>query len=226
MVQLNSRYFILRGEYMSICYIVCSLDCKLDFEPTENDYVIGADRGYQILKEQNKRIDLIVGDFDSSNEPTDSYKVIKYPIMKDETDSAIAIKHAIEKCYKKIVIYGAIGGTLDHTIANISLICKYAEKGIDISLVDGENVVFAISNSKISFSDKANGRISVFSHNDISYGVYETGLLYSLDNYSLDNKTSLGSGNSFIGKEAIISVENGTLLIYTSKNNFDNYLTK
>lgn len=211
---------------MNICYIVCSLDCVLDFAPGESDYVIGADRGYKTLMEQSKRIDLVVGDFDSACEPTDFENVIKYPVMKDETDSAIAIKHALEKGYNKIVIYGAVGGTLDHTIANISLICKYAEMGIDISLIDGENVIFAISNTKISFSSQATGRISVFSHKDISHGVTEKGLLYSLDNYDLDNKTSLGSGNSFIGNEAEISVKDGTLLIYTSKNNFDNYLTK
>lgn len=211
---------------MNTCYIACALDCVLDFEPDNSDFVIGADRGYQMLLEQGKRIDLIIGDFDSGVYPKDANNVLKYPVEKDETDSAIAIKHAIDKGYKKIVIYGAVGGTLDHTIANISLICKYAEKGIDISLVDGENVVFAISNAKISFSSKASGRISVFSHTDISYGVCEKGLLYTLDNYDLDNKTSLGSGNSFIGENAEISVRKGTIIIYTSKNNFDNYLTR
>ena len=215
-----------RGDKMNTCYIACALDCVLDFEPDNSDFVIGADRGYQMLLEQGKRIDLIIGDFDSGVYPKDANNVLKYPVEKDETDSAIAIKHAIDKGYKKIVIYGAVGGTLDHTIANISLICKYAEKGIDISLVDGENVVFAISNAKISFSSKASGRISVFSHTDISYGVCEKGLLYTLDNYDLDNKTSLGSGNSFIGENAEISVRKGTIIIYTSKNNFDNYLTR
>ena len=91
---------------------------------------------------------------------------------------------------------------------------------------DGENAIFALHNGQICFSNKAKGRISVFSHNDVSKGVCEKGLLYSLDNYDLDNKTSIGSGNSFIGKKAEISVDNGTLLIYTSKKNLDCHLTK
>lgn len=210
---------------MNTCYIVCALDCILDFVPDESDFVIGADRGCQILKEQGIRIDLAVGDFDSGKEPID-VSVIRYPVKKDETDGAIAIKHAIENGYNKIRMYGAIGGLLDHTIAIISTMCLYAEKGVDIALIDGDNVIFALHNGKIGFSSLANGRISVFSHTDNSYGVYEKGLLYTIDNFTLDNKTSLGSGNSFIGKEAEISVKEGTLLIYTSKNNFDNYLTK
>lgn len=210
---------------MNICYIVCALDCQLDFEPDQGDFVIGADRGCQILKSQGKRIDLAVGDFDSGDIP-DIENVIKYPVKKNETDGAIAIKHALERGYSKIRIYGAIGGLLDHTIAIISLVALYAEKGVDITLIDGENCFFAIHNGAVCFTEKASGRISVFSHTDNSYGVYEKGLLYTLDNYALDNKTSLGSGNSFIGKKSEISVKEGTLLIYTSKNNLDNYLTK
>ncbi|MBE6663917.1 MAG: thiamine diphosphokinase [Ruminococcaceae bacterium] len=214
-----------RGDKMNTCYIACALDAKLDFIPDETDLVIGADRGCQVLLSQGKRIDLAVGDFDSGEVPN-SVSVIKYPVKKDETDGAIAIKHAIEKGYNKIRMYGAIGGLLDHTIAIISTMCFYAEKGVDIALIDGENVVFAIHNKKICFSKEANGRISVFSHTDKSFGVFEKGLLYTIDNFTLDNKTSLGSGNSFIGCESEISVDEGTLLIYTSKNNFDNYLTK
>ena len=211
---------------MNTCYIACALDCTLDFTPDNTDFVIGADRGYYTLKNQGKRVDLVVGDFDSSQAPLDFENIVKYPVKKDETDGAIAIKHAIEKGYKKIRVYGAIGGLLDHTIAIISVICSYAEKGIDIALIDGENAIFALHNGKICFSNKAKGRISVFSHNDVSKGVCEKGLLYSLDNYDLDNKTSIGSGNSFIGKKAEISVDNGTLLIYTSKENLDYHLTK
>ena len=211
---------------MNTCYIVCALDCVLDFKPDDTDLVIAADRGYEVLRSQGIRVDLAVGDFDSSTAPSDIENVIKYPKEKDETDSALAISHALASGYKKIRIYGAVGGLFDHTYAIMSLVCYYAELGVDISLIDGENVLFAIHNEKVNFSSEAKGRISVFSHTDLSYGVTEKGLLYSLDNYTLDNKTSLGSGNSFVCKDSEISVKDGTLLIYTSKNNFENYLTK
>ncbi len=210
---------------MNTCYIVCALDSTLDFIPDQGDFVIGADRGYEILKNQQKRIDLVVGDFDSLGKIPTCENIIKFPVKKDDTDSALAIKHAVSLGYKKIVVYGAIGGCLDHTIANLAHIANYTEKGVDISFIDNENIIFALHNSSISFSSEASGRISVFSFNDNSEGVFEKGLLYELDNYTLTNQIPLGVSNEFIGKKAEISVSNGTLIIYTSKNNIK-YLTK
>ncbi len=211
---------------MNTCYIVCALDCTLDFMPDESDLVIGADRGYHILKSQGKRIDLALGDFDSSNMPIDFENVIKYPVMKDETDGALAIKEALLRGYNKIRMYGAIGGLLDHTMAIVGEAVKYAENGVDIAFYSGDNSVLPLHNSSVRFDKGASGRISVLSYSSLSRGVTIKGLLYTLDKCDLDNKTSLGSGNSFDGREAEISVEDGTLLIYTSKNNFQNHLTK
>ena len=211
---------------MKTCYISCALDCKIEISPQKNDLVIGADKGYFTLVENGIRPDAVIGDFDSYTGEIDCEKVIKFPVKKDDTDSALAIKYAEEQGYKNIVVFGAIGGLLDHTIANIALASQYAKKGINIAFVDGENVLFAICNGKISFDEKAMGRISVFSFDEKSVGVYEKGLLYSLENASLENSIPLGVSNEFIGEKSEISVENGTLLIYTSKNNFENHLTR
>ena len=210
---------------MNTCYIVCALDCTLDFIPDESDLVIGADRGYHILKSQGKRIDLALGDFDSSSQPIDFENVIKFPVMKDETDGAIAIKEATKRGYKRIRMYGAVGGLIDHTLAIIGEAVKYVEGGIDFAFYSGESSILPLHNSRVSFDSGASGRISVLSYSDFSRGVTIKGLLYALENYELSNKTSLGSGNSFIGRKAEISVSDGTLLICTSKNNLENHLT-
>lgn len=211
---------------MNTCYIVCALDAPLDFTPDESDLVIGADRGYRILKEQGKRIDLALGDFDSSNEPLDFENVIIHPVMKDETDGALAIKEAILRGYNRIRMYGAVGGLIDHTLAIIGEAVKYCEGGIDFAFYSGENSIYPLHNSKLSFDEGARGRVSVLSYSSVSYGVSIKGLLYTLENHTLDNKTSLGSGNSFCAQASEISVENGTLLICTEKNNLENHLTK
>ena len=147
-------------------------------------------------------------------------------MKKDDTDSALAIKYAYEHGYKKIVVFGAIGGALDHTLANVALASRYAQLGIDISFVDGDNVLFSICNSSISFNENAQGRISVFSFGDTAKGVCEKGLMYELDNAVLENSTPLGVSNEFVGVPATVSVADGTLLIYTSKFNYENCLTK
>ena len=211
---------------MNTCYIVCALDCDLDFIPDKSDLVIGADRGYSTLVKNQIKPDIAIGDFDSYTGEIECESIIKFPVKKDFTDSALAIEYAISKGYKKIIVYGAIGGALDHTLANIALIADYTKKGIDISFVDGKNTVFALYNGNVSFTEEAKGRISVFSYSDISIGVTEKGLLYEISNVMLKNIVPLGVSNEFIDKKAEISVENGVLVIYTTKENYEKYLTK
>lgn len=211
---------------MNTCYIVCALDCKLDFKPDDSDIVIGADRGYLTLVENQIKPDIAIGDFDSYKGKIQCENIIKYPVKKDFTDSALAIEKAMSMGYKKIVVYGAIGGLLDHTLANIALLSEYTKKGFEISFVDGENVVFALYNNKVIFSKEASGRISVFSYTDESNGVCEKGLLYELDNAILKNTVPLGVSNEFIGRSAEISIKEGILIVYTSKENYKKYLTR
>ena len=211
---------------MKTCYIACALDCKIDFKPKNDDLIIGADRGYFTLVENGFVPQIAIGDFDSYTGKIDCENTIVYPVKKDFTDSALAIEYAMQNGYRKIVVFGGIGGDLDHTIANISLVGKCAKDGVDVTFVDGENVLFAVYNSKVLFDREAKGRISVFSFNDTALGVYERGLLYSLENATLENQIPLGVSNEFVGCEAEISVSDGTLLIYTSRQNFENHLTK
>lgn len=211
---------------MNTCYICCALDCKIDIVPDEADLVIGADRGYLVLLKNGINPSVVIGDFDSYDGEIICEDIIKFPVKKDYTDSELAVKYAIDKGYSKIVIYGAIGGALDHTIANISLLASYSKQGIDIALVDGESVLFAITNSSAEFDERATGRISVFSFDDKAFGVFEKGLLYELEDAVLENKIPLGVSNEFVGKKSSVCVQSGTLILYTSKENYENHLTR
>ena len=211
---------------MNTCYIVGALDCELDFIKDSTDLLIGADNGYSTIVKKGMKPDVVIGDFDSYAGEIDCDNVIKYPVKKDDTDTALSIKYAIENGYKSIVVYGAIGGMLDHTIANLQHLAFYSKKDIDISFIDGENVIFALTNQRITFSKEATGRISVFSFDDLVFGVTEKGLMYTLDDKCLNNVCPLGVSNEFIGKKSEVGVTGGTILVYTSKNNYDKYLTK
>jgi len=57
------------------------------------------------------------------------------------------------------------------------------------------------------------GYISVFSLDTESKGVTETGMKYSIDNYTMKNNFPIGVSNEFTGKNSSISVLDGTLLI-------------
>ena len=47
---------------MKTCYIVCALDCTLDFNISDEDIVIAADKGYEQLKKSGYRPNVVIGD--------------------------------------------------------------------------------------------------------------------------------------------------------------------
>lgn len=199
---------------MNICYIFGALDTAIaDFKPQESDLIIAADGGYSTLKKLNIKPDLVVGDFDSLGETPENENIIKYPIKKDDTDTLLAVKTGLEKGYKTFVIYGAIGGRLDHTVATIQTATFVAENGGIAYIYDGTHTVTAIKNTSIKFKNTAKGYVSVFALSGISKGVSISGLLYELNDVEITPSFPLGVSNEFICKESEISVKNGVLTI-------------
>ncbi len=203
---------------MGVCYIVGAGECKfLDFLPESDDLVIAADGGYTYLKKANITPDIIIGDFDSIGEIPDAENIIKLNPVKDITDMDAAVKLGIDRGYTEFYLYGACGGRIDHTIANIQLVASLAEKELKAYIHSGSTVITAIHNEALEFDSSYSGYISVFSHSDKCMGVYLRGLKYTLENAELSNKFPLGVSNEFIGTESEISVNKGTAIIIYSR---------
>lgn len=178
----------------------------------ENDFVIAADKGFEILKNHKIEPYITVGDFDSSSEIPEK-NVIKLPVEKDVTDTHAAVNIALEKGCEEIHIYGGTGGRPDHTFANYSLLAFLSEKGVRAYLVGEGYTVTAVTDGKVVLYGKVENTVSVFSWSDISEGVTLENLKYPLSNAVLSKDFSLGVSNSFVSEKAEISVKKGTLLI-------------
>ena len=92
------------------------------------DLFIGVDRGSLFLIEQGICPDLAVGDFDSVSEKelalicSQSKEVLQAQPEKDDTDLELAVKAVFARSPQaQVTIFGAFGGRLDHTLANIFL---------------------------------------------------------------------------------------------------------
>jgi len=126
----------------------------------------------------------------------------------------LAVKQALELGYKKLLINGCLGGRLDQTYANMQILTYIAESGVHGILIGRTSNVTAIRNGSIAFNPTTQSRaISVFSAGDKAVGVTLKGLKYPLDSVTLTNTYPIGVSNEFTGSPAIISVENGTLII-------------
>lgn len=203
---------------MAVCYITGAGDCpELNITKNSDDIVIAADAGVKHLKKAGITPDYIIGDFDSLGENPRGENVIVLKPEKDVTDMHAAVEIGIEKGFSEFVIYGATGGRLDHTLANIQLIASLAKKGMKAAIKEGKTVITAVCDSSVSFSSDHKGYISVFAHSDVCKGVTIKGLKYELENAELKNTFALGVSNEFIGKESCVAVDSGILILHYSE---------
>ena len=91
---------------MGICYIVGAGDFPYGFSPKDDDLVIAADGGYDHLKKNGIRCDLLIGDLDSISASADGVQTKRFPIRKDETDMHLAYLEGKARGYKEFHIYG------------------------------------------------------------------------------------------------------------------------
>lgn len=211
---------------MSICHIVGAGDISLsDIKQLKNiaadDMIIAADGGYATLLNNNILPEVIIGDFDSyigdtSCIPAD-IGIIKLPSEKDYTDMHACVNYGLKKGVNTFYLYGATGGRIDHTIANIQLMHMLAEEGCHVTMWGCDNIFQVISNGCIEFESGKSGVISVFSLSERSFGVTISGLKYEIWDTTLNNTFALGVSNEFIGTPASIAVRHGSLLIISPR---------
>ena len=95
--------------------------------PAPGDLVIAADAGFQTCRKAGIVPDLLLGDFDSMDQPADFANIHRSPVEKDDTDTMLAVKTALEQGCDTVYIYGGTGGKrLDHTLANSRRCCSSA----------------------------------------------------------------------------------------------------
>lgn len=205
---------------MRTCALVGASDFNSEhFKTMDNegvfDYVIAVDGGFASLEGIERKPDMAVGDFDSLGYVPKGLRVVKFPEHKDKSDMELALERAKKSKFEAVIIYGALGRRLDHTIANLQIFSKFSEQGLDITVIDEANALFFLTGpNAFEAPAKDQGTVSVFSMRDESKGVFERGMEWDLDDVVLSNQESLGLSNELKGEAVLIGVEEGTLLIF------------
>ena len=204
---------------MDTCVIFCAAGFDTLVQPLDStDFLMAADGGLQHLKKLGLTPDGIIGDFDSLGYIPEGAKV--FPVEKDDTDAMLAVRQGLTLGYRKFLLYGSLDGPrLDHTVANFQTLQYLADHGALGYLVGETYIVAVVKNNSIRFSADAQGMISVFCMGSPAQGVTIRGLKYVLENGCLTAGFPLGVSNHFIGEEATVSVEDGSLLILYDRGN-------
>ena len=178
-----------------------------------DDYVIFCDSGLKHMENLQVQPSLIVGDFDSHENPNLYVETIVLPCEKDDTDTVFAVKEAIKRGFNDFLLIGVVGARLDHTLGNVSILLYLDSLGKKGCIIDDYSEMEIISDKPVSVSD----RYSFFSLLNITgcaKGITITGAKYPLVDGEITCEYQYGISNEIIpGQTALISVGIGKLLL-------------
>lgn len=212
---------------MGTCVLIGAGDfTPVDIAIKDDDMCIAVDGGYLYCRMVGIEPDLIVGDMDSIDESVEKAleeikenqpdKLVVLNPEKDDTDTLAALRIGLERGYKDFRIYGAMGGRVEHTIANIQCLSFLKNKGAKAYIMDANVMMTVIKDETVRFNAEMEGYMSLFALGEKAQGVTITGMKYLLDKAVVTNDYPIGISNEFIGTEGQVTVEKGMLLLIVS----------
>ena len=179
----------------------------------KDDYVIFCDSGLKHLERLQVKPNLIVGDFDSHENPHLDVETIVLPCEKDDTDTVFAVKEAVKRGFEEFLLIGVVGARLDHTLGNVSILLYLDSLGKKGSIIDDYSEMEIVSAEPVSVCS----RYSFFSLLNITgcaKGITITGAKYPLNGGEITCEYQYGISNEVLpGQTAQVSVAHGRLLL-------------
>lgn len=220
---------ILTGGYLNTRF------AKAYIKTLSYDRVFAVDKGLEYAEALGIKPDYIVGDFDTVDKMLlKSYEeqiadgkldtfLEKYPVKKDATDTELAILKAIEEKADKITILAATGSRLDHVLANLNLLLKVNQAGIECYIVDEANRVRLLEASRNSHciirKEEQYGKyVSLIPLEEVVEGLSITGVMYPLQKERVYQGNSLTVSNQIVDEQAEISLDKGRIFVIESKD--------
>jgi thiamine pyrophosphokinase len=179
--------------------------------------LIAVDGGARHLRAIDILPDMLIGDLDSITEEDRAWceagdvEIRQYPAEKDDTDFELALRFALGRSNGMVHVYGGLGGRLDHTIANISVLAGPAQVGRQVELRRGEERVFFVG-QHIQITSPSGTLLSLLPWGEPCTGISTSGLRYPLDEETLFPEHSRGVSNELLTGTAEIRCRKGNLL--------------
>lgn len=194
--------------------------------------IIAADGGARHVLALGQMPDVVVGDMDSlppalqklrtqsqqhgsrDDAVTAVPQFIVYPAFKDETDLELALLYAAHTYTDELLIFGAFGGRVDQSLANIFLLSHPA--------LAGRTVRFLAPYQSLWLMDASHGVMTIHGRTGdtvslLPFGVdvlveHTTGLQWALHQDILAFGPARGISNTMTAAVATVQVGNGRLL--------------
>lgn len=179
----------------------------------EDDFYICCDSGLRHRAGLGIVPDLIVGDFDSHDDPHLNIETITLPCEKDDTDTVFAVKEALARGFQDFLLLGVIGGRLDHTLGNVSILMMLDSQGKRAVALDDFSEIQVVSAEPVQISGQY-AYFSLLNITGVAKGITIKGAKYPLKDAEITCEYQYGVSNEVLpGMTAEVSVKTGRLLL-------------
>ncbi len=178
--------------------------------------VVAADGGANAFQRSGVVPDVIIGDLDSlssASRRTFSSSTIIRVTRQDNTDLEKALDYCLDEGANEVVILGAAGKRIDHTLGNLSALWKYTKK-VKISLQAGEWSGFLVEQSLHCRAPRGT-TVSLIPYSRCE-GITLRGLKYALRNARM-NTGEVGVSNVVTGSSFSVTIKKGRMLVLVLK---------
>jgi len=181
------------------------------------DLTIAADKGLEAFAAAGVQPDILLGDMDSVSEDVllqmqAVAEIDRLPCVKDDTDGVHALDVAIARGAKHITLLGALGGRMDHALANLMLLVRAQRSGVKAQILSETVRIERVDGCLVIHGAK--GDTASLLPLGAAKGVTLRGFFYPLYHHDLDSGYPLGISNVITQDEASVSVESGDLLLF------------
>ncbi len=180
----------------------------------EDDYVIYCDSGLRHMDGLGVQPSLIIGDFDSHEDPHMDVETITLPVAKDDTDTVFAARTGIERGYKEFLLLGAVGARFDHSLVNVYILTRLADSGCRGEIIDDYSEMELICEGETARVPDSYPFFSLVALEGPAEGVSISGAKFCLRDARIGPEYQYATSNEALpGTEAEISVKEGRLLL-------------
>jgi thiamine pyrophosphokinase len=183
------------------------------------DLVVAADAGADTAERLGIRPDLVVGDFDSiAPGGLDRLRRADVPVEiapadKDESDTELAIRAALARGARSLMIVGGLGGRPDHLLANVGLLALPELADLAVALIDDRTRVSLIRGpGSLDLAGRIGDTVSLLPLGPGVDGVTTAGLAWPLADEALPLGPARGLSNVRTEPIARVTVRTGLLL--------------
>lgn len=192
-----------------------------------NGIKVGVDYGAFRLASLGQKFDYAIGDFDSVT-PNELLEIAHYarqmiflPHQKDVTDTEAAVEYLTNRGFDMFEIHDALGGRIDHTIANIRLMQRLSQRSLKIVLYGKKQKLTVLSPGVHTLRREQwpFKYVSFFACTEEVKSLTISNLLYEVEGQDLKREDIYAISNEWVeGKIARLSFDEGNLLVINDED--------